>query len=71
MRRCLNGELGHSTGLSSLESSPDKGRTSSHIQPFGEPIPHPNPQGPQALLGLSLDSRAVWGGDERETGHVG
>lgn len=53
MRRCLNGELGHSTGLRSVESSPDTARTSSHIQHFAELIPHPDPQGPQALLGLS------------------
>lgn len=71
MRRCLNDELGHPTGLSSVESNPDTARTSSHIQHFGELIPPPDPQGPQALLGLSPNRRAAWGGDEQETGHAG
>lgn len=65
MRRCLDGELGPSTGLSSLESSPDTARTSSHVQPFGGLIPHPDPQRPQALLGLSPDRGAARGGDEQ------
>lgn len=67
MRRCLDSELGCSMGLTSLESSPDTPRTSSHIQPFRELIPHPNPQGPQALLGLSPNTGAAWSGDEQES----
>lgn len=45
MRMCLDGELGHSTGLTSLESSPDTARTSSHIQPFRELTPTPGTAG--------------------------